>query len=100
MKPLNKWSQRELADRYGDLKQFEAELATVKNEIKRRYDTDGTLLFKGYTWLLALSFMKGRTTLDREKLEAKFGDLSAYEKTGEPSMRMNLTNRDEWPKVA
>lgn len=79
MKPLNKWSQRELADRYGELKQYEVQLYHVKNEIKRRHEENGTLVFKGIDWLLSLTF-RSRQDLDRELLEEELGDLTPYKK--------------------
>ena len=79
MKPLTKWSQRELADRYGELKKLESELYHIKNEIKRRNEKDGTLVFKGVSWLLSLTF-RTRQDLDRELLEETLGDLTPYKK--------------------
>ena len=78
-KPIKKWSQRELADRFGLLKQFEKELEGIKDEMKSRYDSGSATIFKGFNFTCTPS-EGNRQDLDQELLKAKLGDLSPYMK--------------------
>ena len=95
MKGLDKMSLSNLDNIGQAIGQINEQIKALTEEKKRlEKDLRPQILNKGVIVIGEYTFecvtTQGRVTLDKARLAADFGDLSAYEKVGAPSTRLTI----------